>query len=105
MGIESRLEGEDTQYLIAKSGDLVNATFFPSPHFGRDIIVDLGFRQMSTAELRYTEVKGRIVNEDQRVGFLIEECLLSNAEITADLTEISQYRRKAHKRHLANMLI
>lgn len=83
----------------------MDTTTFPRPDLRRDIIVDLGIRQMGTAELRHTQVERRIIDEDEGIGLIVQQGLLCNAEITAYLTEVSQHRGKAHESHFTYMLM
>ena len=60
---------------------------------------------MRTAETRHAQIERRIVDEDERVGLFVQQRLLRNTEIPADLAEVCQHGSKAHKRHPAYMLV
>ena len=71
-GIVIRLEGEDTQYLIAQPRYSVDSSAFPRPHFRRDIIDDPGIRQVLAAESRHAEVERGIIDQDQHIGLFLQ---------------------------------
>ena len=100
-GIEIRLEGEDTKNLVAVLSNSMDAPLFPCPYLGWDIIDNAGIGQVLFAELGHTQVEGRIVDEDEHIGLLVEERKFGNAEITLDLAEILQDGQDTHICHVA----
>ena len=72
LGIEIRLEGEDTKDLVAVLSDAMYAPFLPRPYLRRDIIIDFRIGQMAFAERGNAKVKRRIVDEDKSVWPFME---------------------------------
>ena len=105
LGVESRLEGEDTQHFVTQTTDGMYPTAFPSPYLRRNIIIYLGLGKMLPAELSHPQVEGRIVNEDQGIRLVGEQCLLGDTEITPYLFEVLQHGDEAHKRHIPYVLM
>ena len=101
LGIERWLKGEDTKNLVAVLGDAMYAPFLPRPYLRRDIVDDAGIGQVLLAELGHTQVEGRIVDEYEHIGLLVQERLFGNAEITLDFVEIFQDRQEPHIRHIS----
>ena len=60
---------------------------------------------MATAEGCHSEIEGRIVHQYQYVGSVVQQGLLGNTEIASHLAYVAQYSRKAHKRHMAIVLM
>ena len=101
LSIERRLKGEDAKNLVAVLGDGMYAPLLPRPYLGWNIVDDAGIGQVLLAELGHTQVEGRIVDENEHIGLLVQERLFGNAEITLDFVEIFQDRHEPHIRHIS----
>jgi hypothetical protein len=93
--VESGFEGENDEHFVDCLADLAYAAFFPGPYLGRNIIDNP--KSLRAGPFGDAHVEAGIVNENERIGAILEDVLLAEVKVAEDGAEVHQHFGKAHK--------